>query len=93
MDRLIPQQIDFNHKPLWHEQRVAGRKARPAKPPRAADSYRGARRNARTHVERSNPSTGKGYAGPVGLNRSRKWRYAETYQDARDLSQSNREVV
>lgn len=93
MDRLIFKSIDPNHKPLTATQRVTARKAKKQREPRKADTYRGAKRNARSHVERSNPSVGKGSRGPTGLNRSRKWKYAETYHDARDLSQSNREVV
>ena len=33
------------------------------------------------------------FVGKVGLNRSRHWKPADNYYDARDLSQSNREVV
>jgi hypothetical protein len=93
MDRLIFKSIDFDHKPLTAEQRKASRKAKGFKPPREADSYRGAKRNDRSHVQRCNPSLEGGYRGSINLNRSAKWGFAETYQDARDLSPSNREVV
>jgi hypothetical protein len=93
MDRLLMQNIDPSHKAPSAAQRVASRKAVKRKKPRSADDYRGAKRNARSHVARTNPSLGKGYLGPIALNRSRKWKYAETYFDARDLSPSNREVA
>jgi hypothetical protein len=98
MDRLIWSQIDFNHKPLSAEQRLAARKAGKKKhPPRSANSYRAAKRNARNHVERCNPSPPfdafTRYHGPIFLNRSRHWKVADNYYDARDLSQSSREVV
>ena len=93
MDRLIWSQLDFDHKPLNAEQRIKARKAKGKRTLRPADSYRGAKRNARSHVKRCNPSLGKGYLGPIKLNRSPQWKYANNYFDARDLSQSNRPVV
>ncbi len=93
MDRLIWSQVDFDHKPLTAEQRQKARKAKGKKPPRSADSYRGAKRNARSHVFRSNPSVGNGYKGLIKLNRSKHWKPADNYFDARDLSQSRRPVV
>lgn len=93
MDRLLFKNIDPDHKPLTTAQRVTARKAKKQSEPRAASTYRGAKRNARSHAARCNASAGKAYRGSVKLNRSCKWKYAETYHDARDLSQSNREVV
>lgn len=81
MDRLIFKVLDPSYKLLTAIQRVTARKAKKQRDTREADSYRGAKRNARSHVERTNPSLGKGYRGPAGLNRSRKWKYAETYHD------------
>jgi hypothetical protein len=93
MDRLIFKNIDFNHTPLSAARREAIRKLTAKRPAREADSYRGAKRNDRSHVQRCNPSLDGGYRGPIPLNRSSQWKFAETYQDARDLSPSNREVV
>ncbi len=93
MDRLIWNNIDFDHKPLTSEQRVASRKAKKKRNPRQASEYRGARRNRRTHGQRCNPSIGDGYLGPIKLNRSQHWKPADNYYDARDLSPSNRDVV
>lgn len=101
MDRLIFQQIDFEFaakivkgwrwKPLSAEQKAEQRKP---KHPRHRSSYRAHIRNKRDHISRCNPSPlRKGYRGQIELNRSKHWKYAETYYDARDLSQSNREVV
>lgn len=93
MGRLIFKQIDFDHKPLSSDQRIASRKSKARRTPRAADSYRSFMRNSRSHIERCNPSLGGGYRRPIKLNRSRNWKYADNYHDARDLSQSSREVV
>lgn len=94
MDRLIWSQVDFDHKPLSVEQRVKARKAKGKKPPRHETTYRGMRRNLRVGDQRKNPSSvGKGYLGPIKLNRSKHWKPADNYYDARDLSQSNRPVV
>jgi hypothetical protein len=98
MDRLIWSQIDFDHKPLSAEQRISARKAgKKGQKPRSAASYRAAKRNARSHVERCNPSPKfdafTGYHGPIFLNRSRHFKVADNYYDARDLSQSSRDVV
>lgn len=65
MDRLIFQNIDFNHKPLSAEQRKVSRKAKGKKIPRDADSYRGAKRNSRPRYLRSNPSVGGAYRGDL----------------------------
>lgn len=91
MDRLIFNQIDFNRTPLSAAQRQAARRAKTKSDPRPADDYRGAKRNAR--AQRKHPSMGEGYLGPIKLNRSARWKHAENYFDARDLSPSNREVV
>jgi hypothetical protein len=93
MDRLIWSQLDFNHKPLTAEHRRASRKSKGKRTPRKASSYRGAKRNARSHIGRCNPSLGDGYQGQVSLNRSQHWKPADNYFDARDLSQSNRPVA
>lgn len=93
MDRLLMQNIDPRHKAPSAAQRVSARQAAKYKEPRPVEDYRGSKRNARSHIARTNPSIGKGYLGPSGLNRSRKWKYADNYFDARDLSPSNREVA
>ena len=97
MDRLIWSQIDFSHKPLNSGQRLAARKAaKKSRKPRSAASYRGAKRNARSHTQRCNPSVEGKRDLPVGwnrLNRSLHWKPADDYFDARTMSPSNREVV
>lgn len=93
MDRLIFKQIDFNHTPVSAAQREAARRTKGYKVPRKMESYRAFLRNSRSHTQRANPSTEKGFMGPISLNRSKHWLPADNYFDARDLSQSSREVV
>jgi hypothetical protein len=98
MDRLIFKQIDFEFQAKilggWRWKPLTqGPGRQQAEGARPADEYRGARRNARARHERSAPSVGRGYRGPIPLNRSAKWRFAENYHDARDLSPSSRDVV
>ena len=112
MDRLIWKAIDWDHKPITSKDRETARAGRKKSQPRAADTYRGARRNSLTHEDRSTTvirhtgeQTKSGtlvfddgsldytFQGTIGLNRSKHWKPADNYFDARDLSQSNRPVV
>ena len=93
MDRLIWKAIDWDHKPITSKDRETARAGRKKSQPRASNTYRGALRNGRTRDERTMASTGPGYHGTIRLNRSKHWKPADNYFDARDLSQSNRPVV
>lgn len=58
------------------------------KTPRAAKTYRGARRNAMRGSVCPGASAGRGYLGPIGLNRSNHWPFAKSYQHAREIGPS-----
>ncbi len=69
---------------------------RKAKHPRAAATYRGARRNAdrvkgwpEATFAKQRPLTASRY---IPLNRSARWRHADSYAQAREMSPSARSV-
>jgi hypothetical protein len=57
-----------------------------AKTPRAADTYRGHPERAKSHAWQTEIVRRRRSEPPVQLNRSRKWKRAVSYEDARAQS-------